>query len=527
MNGQAMTKLLLAGAALAVATGLAAAAATGGSAREGGVFRVAGAPDAIDPAITIDAGDALTATCARLMANPDKPPPDGTRLVPEAAVRYPAVSRDGKTYTFTIRRGIRFNTGEAVTAQSFAHAIERVLDPAMRTPWLQFVQDIVGADAVSKGKSSTASGVVARGDKLILRLTRPARDLPARLTNTAFCAVPVDLPATPEGVTVLPGAGPYYVDQFVPAQKLVLKRNPLYRGSRPHHVDEIDFAPASDPVRAVETGVADYAEADPIALAAVAGKYRSQLHAVPGAAIRFIFLNSSQRLFKDNAALRQAVNFAIDRPALIRERGGPITGRPTDQYLPASMPGFVDAKIYPLYRPNLVKAKALARGHTRSGNAALWIKDTPTDIAQAQIVQRDLAPLGIHVGIRKFPGPGLFQRLFTPGSPYDMTFIGFGPDYFDPSAMLNTLFDGRLIGTPYSFNLEYFNSPKYNALLDRASRLAGSARYRAYGKLDVDLARHDAPAVAYENESILTLVSKRAGCLVINPFLDLAAVCLK
>jgi peptide/nickel transport system substrate-binding protein len=527
MNGRAMTKLLLAGAALAVATALAAAAATGGSAREGGVFRIAGAPDAIDPAITIDAGDALTATCARLLASPDKPPPDGTRLVPEAAVRYPAVSRDGKTYTFTIRRGIRFNTGEAVTAQSFAHGIERILDPATKSPWLQYVQDIVGADAVSKGTSSTASGVVARGDKLIIRLTHPASDFAARLTNTTFCAVPADLPVTPEGVTVLPGAGPYYVDEFVSGQKLVLKRNPLYRGSRPHHVDEISFAPASDPVRAVETGAADYAETDPIALAAVGGKYRAQLHAAAGAAIRFVVLNSSRGLFRDNALLRQAVNFAIDRPALIRERGGPITGRPTDQYLPASMSGFVDAKIYPLDHPNLAKAKALARGHTRTGNAALWIKDAPTDIAQAQIVQRDLTTIGIKVSIRKFPGPALFQKLFTPGSPYDMTFVGFGPDYFDPYAMLNVLFDGRLIGTPYSFNLGYFNSPKYNTRLDRASRLTGSARYRAYGKLDIDLSRNEAPSVAYENESILTLVSKRAGCLVLNPLLDLAAVCLK
>ncbi len=325
-----------------------------------------------------------------------------------------------------------------------------------------------------------------------------------------------------------PGAGPYYIDEFVPGQKLVLKGNPLYRGSRPRHVSEIDFGPAADAVRAVETGAADYAETDPVSLAAVEGtKYRSQLQAASGAAIRFIVLNSSRGLFKNNARLRQAVNFAIDRPALIRERGGPITGRATDQYLPASMPGFVDAKIYTLARPDLTKAKALARGQTRNGKAALWIKDTPTDIAQAQIVQRDLKPLGIEVSVRKFPGPALFQRLFTPGSPYDMTFIGYGPDYFDPYAMLNVLFDGRLIGTPYTFNNAYFDSPKYNALLAAASRLTGAARYRAYGKIDVDLARNAAPVAAYENESILSLVSKRTGCLVLNPFLDLAAVCLR
>src|SRR5207248_6171362 len=59
----------------------------------------------------------------------------------------------------------------------------------------------------------------------------------------------------------------------------------------------------------------------------------------------FPYTTLFRSLFKDNVPLRRAVNFAVDRPALIRERGGPITGRATDQYLPASMPGFVDARI--------------------------------------------------------------------------------------------------------------------------------------------------------------------------------------
>lgn len=463
------------------------------------------------------------------MNYPDKPLPEGTHLIPEAARSYPSVSRDGKMYTFTIRDGFRFSTGEKVTAESFAHAIDRLLNPATKSPWVQYVQDIVGAQAVLKGKATHAAGVVVRGNKLLVRLTHATRDFPARVTTFVFCAVPADLPVSPEGVGApFPGAGPYTITEFVPGKKLVLKRNPFYTGSRPHHVDEIDFVQAADPVKAVESGQADYAEIGSSSdLAGLGSKYRAQLHSAPGAAVRFIVLNSSQPLFKDNLALRQAVNFAVDRPALIRARGGAITGTPTDQYLPASMPGFLDAKIYPLSRPDVARAKSLAQGHTRTGKAVLYVKDTPVDVAQAQIIQRDLAPIGIAVTIKKFPGPALFQRLFTPGTRYDMTLLGYGPDYFDPYAMLNILFDGRLIGTPYSFNLSYFNSPKPNAALATASRLVGAARYRAYGKLDVELARDQAPAAAYENESVLTFVSKRAGCLVLNTGLDLAAVCLK
>jgi peptide/nickel transport system substrate-binding protein len=513
---------------LAFASGAFSVAAPGRTSREGGVLRIAGVPDAIDPAITIDAQDALSATCVRLMSYPDKPVPAGTRVVPEAATSYPEVSPNGKTYTFEVRSGFRFSTGAKVTADSFAAAIERMLSPVSKSPWVQYVQDIAGAQAVIDGKRTTATGVQVHGSRLTVRLTHAARDFPARTTFYGFCAVPTDLPISAEGVAVLPGAGPYAVAEFVPSEKLVLKRNPFYRGSRPHHVDEIDYAPTSDAVGAVENGTADYAElGSPDEVAHLEPRFRAQLHAVPGIGVRYVILNSSQRLFRGNAALRQAVNVALDRSALLQARGGAVTGTLTDQYLPSSMPGFVDARIYPLRHPDVSRARAMARGHTRGGKARLYIKDTPIDIAQAQIIQRDLRPIGIRVVVKKLPGPALFQQLFTPGSAYDMSLLGFGPDYWDPYAILNVLFDGRMIGTPYSFDIGYFNSPAHNARLDAASRLSGSARYRAYGRLDVELARDAAPMVAYENESALTFVSRRVGCLVLNPYLDLAAVCLK
>ncbi len=97
----------------------------------------------------------------------------------------------------------------------------------------------------------------------------------------------------------------------------------------------------------------------------------------------------------------------------------------------------------------------------------------------------------------------------------------------DPGAVLNSLFDGSTIGKAGNANWSYFNSPRWNNALRRASRLTGEARYRAYGRLDVELARDEAPAVAYGVDSALTLVSARTGCVIVNPYLDLAAVCLK
>ena len=67
------------------------------------------------------------------MRYPDKPPPAGVRLAPDLAEAEPVVSRDGKTYTFTIREDARFSDGKPVTARAFVHALERILNPAMES----------------------------------------------------------------------------------------------------------------------------------------------------------------------------------------------------------------------------------------------------------------------------------------------------------------------------------------------------------------------------------------------------------
>ena len=55
-----------------------------------------------------------------------------------------------------------------------------------------------------------------------------------------FCAVPPTLPADPEGVGAFPAPGPYYVAEYRAGQRVVIRRNRFYRGTRPHHVDGFD-----------------------------------------------------------------------------------------------------------------------------------------------------------------------------------------------------------------------------------------------------------------------------------------------
>lgn len=510
--------------------------------KDGGTFRVAmpgSSFDSIDPALATvpPPGFLFRATCAYLLNFPDKPPPAGLRLVPEVAADHPRVSRDGRSYTVKIRKGFRYSTGAPVTAKDFAHEINRELNPALDAVAASSWQDVVGAQDVLARKTATARGVVAHGSTLSVHLMKPAADFPARLAS--LCALPASLPFNAEGVQApVPSAGPYRVSEYVPGQRVVLVRNRFYRGNRPHHVDRFVVSLDNDPggvIDEVEKGKADWGwtansffAQRGTELAARYGINRSQFFVKPGAGLgtflRVLVLNTAGPLFKNNVKLRRAVNFAVDRKALLAARGT-FAGYNTDQFLPPLVPGFRNARIYPLRRPDVARARTLARGHTRGGKAVFYGPSIPLGLASGAIVRDSLKKIGLDVEVKVFPFPVLMNKLSTPGEPFDIGWIGWG-GFFDPS-LLSFLFDGRTIGKPGFGNWSYFNSPKYNRLLDRAARLTGRARYRAYGKLDVELARDAAPAVAYAYDNAITFVSRRTGCIVLNPSLDLAAVCLR
>ena len=526
-------RILAAGGLAAFAALLLAASGTARGVREGGTFRVAvavGAVNTIDPAFpSVATGILLSPACGTLMFYPGKPGP--RRLAPDLAEAEPIVSNGGKTYTFTIRKDARFSDGRPVTARAFAHALERIFDPAMKSFLASSFADIIGAPDVLAGKATTVRGLIAKGRTLTLRLTKRVPELQVSLTGV--CAVPPALPADPEGADApLPSPAPYYVAEYVANELLVLERNRFYRGERPHHVARFVADLAADYLKTVDqvaTGTFDFCVNGVPAerqqeLARRYGVNRSRFFVEPGNALNMFHLNTSQPLFKNNPKLRQAINFAVDRRALAREEGD-LTETPTDQYLLPGVPGYRDERIYALRGPDLRRARKLARGHTRGGKAVLYTSTAVPDVARGEILKRNLKAIGLELEIKQFPNPVRFEKLATPGEPFDLTRVRW---FFNPDpGYLKDLFDGRTIGQPDFSNYSYFNSSKYNRLLDRASRLTGEERYRAYGELDVQLSRDAAPAIPFAVFNASAFVSARTGCVVMNPFLDLTAVCLK
>lgn len=476
-------------------------------------------------------------TDCKLLNYPDKPAPAGTLLQPEWA-NMPVISKGGTVYTFTMSAnggGCKFNTGEAVTAQSFADAINRDLNPQMQSPAVQFIGDIVGASDVAAGKATTASGVVVKNaNTLQITLTKPAADFLGRITMPFFAAIPHGMPINPKGETSFASAGPYYVKNWTQGRSAEFDLNPNYKGKRPRNISRFNITIGTDASQSflqVKSGQVDDDLAGPppeqVAGLVQAGLLNKQLFVNPLASTTYIALNTSRPLF-GNVKARQAVNYAVDRHAMLAQFGV-LAGKRDDQFMAPAVPGYKNANIYPLNAPNLTKAKALYSG---GGNAVIYIRNRGYQIQQGSILQYNLKQIGIDSSVQPFAAGVFYTKAGTKGEPFDAAIGGWGWDYPDPYDFLNVFFDGNNIHDTNNNDLSYFNDASINKQLEQAASLTGDARYAMYGNLDITIAKDFAPHANLYHPTFRDFLSAKMdpSCYVFMPIYgvqDLATECFK
>jgi ABC-type transport system substrate-binding protein len=518
---------LVAGAGLLVAAGFAGAAASSpskasGEQRRGGTLRVdlRNDFDFIDPALAYFSHSWQLGfmTEAKLLNFPDREASQGgLRIIPEVARSLPAISRDGKTYTFNLKNSYRFHTGARITAANFVAAFNRNAQKRMSSPATTFMEDIVGANAVIAGRASRISGVRAVGQyRLQIRLTKNAPDLLARLTMPFFSAIPLNTPIVAEGVNAPAGfGGPYYVQSWDKGRTAVLVRNRFYRGPRPSNPERIvyNIGIALDAQRLrAERGDTDIAGFPPAQAAELRDKYgvnRGRFFVKGQAVFWYLNFNHDEALFKGNNRLKQAVNHAIDRPQMVRQHGA-LGGARTDQILPIDFPGFRNWNLYSLRGANATRARQLAQGNTRGGKVRFWTFNSSFGPSVAQVVQFNLRQIGLDTDITALDRVVQTTRGGNRNTnDYDMLLNGWGEDYPDPYDFINILLQGTSIQPDNNVNLSYFNEARWNARMTQASAQFGAQRLRTYANLDRDLMAGPAPMAPYVNTNARILVSAR------------------
>lgn len=475
-------------------------------------------------------------TCSKLIDYSDAGGKAATELSPSAAEGMPVISSDGKTYTFTIRPGIKFNDGANVTAASFAAAMNRDANPSMNSPVSAFMGDVVGWNDVVNKKAASIKGVVAKGNKLTIHLTSRDGGMLDKLAMPFFCAIePSKTPVNPQGVNTLPGAGPYYIADRTVGKQIVLKANPYYKGDRPHRSGTIVLTMNTNPQQTflqVSNGTyaADPSGLDnPSAASQLAQQYginKSRFFVHPTPETDYVALNTSRSAF-GSAAVRKGVNYAIDRPALLRVRGF-LGGKRTTEILPESLTGGVyNQHLYPIAGANAAKGKAVAGS---CGNVNLWYATGPVGTPQAGILKYNLEQMGCNVTTKSFVGYAIYTAAGVKGNDMDAMFAGWYQDYADGYDFFHILLDGRTIQASNNNNLAYFNNATVNKKIDAANALSGPARAKAWGKLDIYTMSNFAPWAPIDNRNVRDFIGPKTAGYVYLPAwgsMDLGTLYLK
>src|SRR5205823_6451013 len=365
-------------------------------------------------------------------------------------------------------------------------------------------------------------------------------DFLARTAMPFFCAIPTNLPHDPNGVLAPPAAGPYYIADHQPNKSITIKKNPYYKGKRPHNLNQINYNIGNSldaTYLRAQQGATDYAAQGipPAAYAEAAQKYginKGQFWVKPQLGVSYFAFNHDRPLFKgaNGTALAKAVNYAIDRTALLAQSGY-LAGKRTDQILPPGVAGFRDANRYPLKGPDLTTAqKWFAKSGVASGTTVeLYTSNRGAAPLQAQIYQFNLKQLGLNVNSHLFARAVQIDKEGTRGEPFDVTTEGWIADYADPYDFLNVLLSGDSLHASNNNNVAYFNDPSYNKQMRSAALLSGAGRYTAYGKLDVNMMSQNPTWAAWRNFNDRILLSNRVGCFTFNATysVDLAALCIK
>jgi len=500
--------------------------------------------------------------------------PAGNVLVPDLATSLGTISDGGRTYTFHLKPGIRFGPplDRAITSKDVAYAFERIGTKSLGAQYGFYYDVIRGMAAFSARKAKVISGIATpNATTVVFHLTAPTGDFRYRLAMPAAGPLPREI----AGCFAKPGAygrylvasGPYMLagsEKLNPAscatvtasgpipgfdgeRELDLVRNPAYDAmtdspkARQNFPDAFTFTvdSSSDDIYArVARGDADdeVAQESP----SILRQYRDspQLHTNARDFTGYLTMNLTQPPF-DDVHVRRAINFVVDRQALLKSRGGIAAGTVATHIAPNDMlQGRL--KNYAPYgasgRGNLAKAKAEMRlsrydaNHDgicdakACSNVYALTGASPTERGFIPSLEQDLKSIGItlsdHV-LKDASTPLGTPRLNIPFS----TYPGWGKDYADALTFFSPLFDGRTIYPQGNSNYSLVGItpatarkvgakgtvtgvPGVDADLDRCSALVGSLRVGCYAALDRKLTTKIVPWVPYLWAQAHTVTSK-------------------
>jgi oligopeptide transport system substrate-binding protein len=382
-------------------------------------------------------------------------------------------SPDGRTWTFTLRRGVTFHHGREVTAHDVVYSLTRLLDPNKPGPLTELFQHIQGAEDFMQGKTQRVRGL-KEVDRYTFQmvLKEPLAPLLVALGLPNAAIVPqeeVERLRDRFGWEPV-GAGPFRFVRWEPNQEIMLEANDRYYEGRPF-LDAVvfkivvgskleerfaEFLKSNLEEAIIPGGETDAVRTDP--------KYRQyQRFRKPTLSFLYIGFNTQRKPF-DDTRVRQAFNYAVNKEAIVREitKRGALTATGA---LPPGMPGYdPDFQGY-YYHPEKAKRLLAEAGYPDGAGfpvVQLWsVHKAETTKAELAAYQKYLAALGVKVEIHYASDWPAYEAMLQQGK-LPMFRLVWYADIPDADNMLSPLLHSN-----GSFNHTRYRNPLVDRLLDQ------------------------------------------------------------
>ena len=491
-----MRRCVALGVSLGVAEGLLNAlasrpAAAAGSPKRGGTLRAAFSADpaGFDP-VRRPSGMShvvIEQVYSTLMALDSDAKP-----YPELAESY-KVEDGGLTYVFTLRKGVKFHSGEELTADDVKFTFDWLRAPHSGYSYGSQVETIKSVDAVDR--YTARFRLTKRTGPFLVYMAFPGSSIvPNKQVQAGH-----DLNAKPIGT------GPFKFVSYEPRNAIKFERNADYFERRKPYFDAMEYRIISDITALTDTllsGVVNFSnEIPPKDFAKVKANSGLTALTLEGSRYNWLLPNNAMKPF-DNPKVRQAVSFAIDRQALVDgaffRLATPILGG----VIPKWNWGYAGINYVPA-KDDPAKAKALLAeagypNGVSGGEIAMTLPSSfPNIMAMGPIVQANLAKAGIQVKLGSMEIPRYWDEVWST-SKFGITMMYWLSPLADPDDFVTNNYH---CGMP--INVEKYCNQKMDALLEQAKSASTLSERKALYRQMQDLSMEEMPIVPLVNGWLL------------------------
>ena len=515
-----MRRLFLAAAAMLLATA-ATTAAFAADPKQGGTVVITYKDDisTLDPAVGYDWQNwsIIKSIFDGLMDYK----PGTTELVPDLAEKY-EIADDGLTYIFTLRDGLKFHNGRAVSSADVKYSFERMINPATQSPGAGYFGGIEGFAEFQAGTAKEVTGIQTPDDKtVIIKLTAPnAAFLHIMAINFGFVVPKEEVEKYGADFGHHPvGTGAFKFVEWNLGQNLTLERFADYHIKGVPYLDKIVFEIGQEPtvnLLRLQKGEVDVLGdgIPPAQFVQITTDPANKDLYVVGDQLHtgYIALNVKVKPL-DDVKVRQAINMAINKDRIVQIING--RGVPANQVLPPAMPGYdPDYQGY-AYDPAGAKKLLADAGLPDGFQTELYTTNTDPQPRIAQAIQQDLAAIGVRADIKALAQAEVITAGGTEGQAPMVWSGGLAwiADFPDPSNFYSVILgcSGAVAG---GWNWSWYCNPDLDKKATAADAMTdptkAADRAKAWSEIYAGVMA-DAPWVPIMNETRYTMHSERVG----------------